>query len=108
MFKNTLKISLFFTVLITANSVFSQKWELGGMLGASNYNGDLARNLVLIWNNVFSIGKLLFSQKGSVLYIEHFSIFIPEKSKYVSIKEIASVGYLNISLCRRESPGFWW
>lgn len=42
-----LKLSFFLAVIFTANFSFSQKWELGGLLGASNYNGDLAREIVL-------------------------------------------------------------
>ena len=38
----TIAISVFF-----ANNTFAQKWEIGGLLGASNYNGDLAREVVL-------------------------------------------------------------
>lgn len=45
--KSILKPILFLAVIFTANVSFSQKWELGGLIGASNYNGDLARNLVL-------------------------------------------------------------
>ena len=45
--KSILKSLLFLAVFLTANFSFSQKWEVGGMLGASNYNGDLAREIVL-------------------------------------------------------------
>lgn len=37
---------------------YSQKWELGGMLGVSNYNGDLAREIVLKESHL--AGGLLF------------------------------------------------
>ena len=33
--------------LLLSFETFAQKWEIGGMLGASNYNGDLAREIVL-------------------------------------------------------------
>lgn len=35
------------TFLLSCHSVFAQKWEIGGMVGGSNYQGDLARNIVL-------------------------------------------------------------
>ncbi len=47
MLKGVFKILVFTTALISANFSFSQKWEVGGMLGVSNYNGDLAREIVL-------------------------------------------------------------
>jgi hypothetical protein len=45
--KSILKLVFFLAVFLAANFSFSQKWEVGGLLGASNYNGDLARKIVL-------------------------------------------------------------
>jgi len=45
--KRILKLIVFFAAFLSAANVFSQKWEVGGMIGASNYNGDLARHIVL-------------------------------------------------------------
>jgi len=70
--KSIIKLFLFFTVLFTANFSFSQKWEIGGMLGASNYNGDLAREIVLKESHFaggaymrYNLGKF-FSIKPSI------------------------------------------
>lgn len=70
--KSILKITFFLAVLFAANFSFSQKWELGGMLGASNYNGDLAREIVLKESHLaggaffrYNLGKY-FSIKPSV------------------------------------------
>lgn len=38
---------LWVATLLAAPALMAQKFEIGGMLGASNYNGDLARELVL-------------------------------------------------------------
>lgn len=41
------KITALMIVLLTSISALAQRWEIGGLLGASNYNGDLAREIVL-------------------------------------------------------------
>ncbi|MFM9944885.1 MAG: DUF6089 family protein [Bacteroidia bacterium] len=45
--KSILKLILFSSMFFMVHTSFAQKWELGGMIGASNYNGDLAREIVL-------------------------------------------------------------
>lgn len=57
---NALIVFLFFFKL----SAFSQYWEAGGFIGASNYNGDLARRVVLSETNVSAgvLGKYNFSE----------------------------------------------
>ncbi len=45
--KRILKLAISLAVFFTAHHSFSQKWELGGLLGASNYHGDLAKNFVM-------------------------------------------------------------
>jgi len=47
MHKSIIKVFALSILLFTEFFAVAQKWELGGMLGASNYNGDLARNIVL-------------------------------------------------------------
>lgn len=47
MFRFHPKLILLIVCLGKLGSGYAQNWEVGGMLGASNYNGDLARELVL-------------------------------------------------------------
>ncbi|NUM32539.1 MAG: outer membrane beta-barrel protein [Bacteroidetes bacterium] len=41
------KIFLISLLVFGTNISLAQKWEIGGLLGASNYNGELAREIVL-------------------------------------------------------------
>jgi opacity protein-like surface antigen len=47
MFRGILKFTFLLNAFLIATISMAQKWELGGLLGASNYNGDLAREIVL-------------------------------------------------------------
>jgi opacity protein-like surface antigen len=47
MFRGILKFTCIVGILFIARFASAQKWELGGLVGASNYNGDLAREIVL-------------------------------------------------------------
>ena len=47
MFQPIYKISFLLLAISIAISSNAQKWEIGGLLGTSNYNGDLAREIVL-------------------------------------------------------------
>ena len=47
MLKSAKQFLILCSVIFTGFSAMGQKWEVGGMLGASNYNGDLAREIVL-------------------------------------------------------------
>lgn len=46
MIRRLLNISFSIALTLIASASFAQDWEFGGMLGASNYHGDLAYNLV--------------------------------------------------------------
>jgi len=78
MFKKSFKFLVFIAVLISAIPSYSQKWELGGMLGASNYNGDLARRLVLKESHI----------AGGVYFRYNFG-------KYVSLKPSLQFGTIS-------------
>ena len=69
---------LLLAVFFTSRSAFSQRWEIGGMLGASNYNGDLARNIVLKESHV----------AGGVFFRYNLS-------KYWSIKPALQIGTIS-------------
>ncbi len=60
---SALIVFLFFFKL----SAFSQYWEAGGFIGASNYSGDLARRVVLSETNISvgALGKYNFSEYWS-------------------------------------------
>src|SRR5687768_14100169 len=45
--KSFLRSLVFLATSVAGGQAIAQKWEIGGMLGASNYNGDLAREIVL-------------------------------------------------------------
>lgn len=47
MYPQLAKILILFTIFFVTKNSTAQKWEVGGLLGASNYNGDLAREIVL-------------------------------------------------------------
>jgi len=44
---NILRFIVLQLLILAGFNASSQKWEIGGMLGLSNYNGDLARDIVL-------------------------------------------------------------
>ncbi|MDX5320161.1 MAG: DUF6089 family protein, partial [Bacteroidota bacterium] len=60
-------IGLYALFVFSVNLSFSQFWEVGGLVGASNYNGDLARKVVLGETNL-SIGAY-----GKYNFTEYFS-----------------------------------
>mgnify|MGYP000886338149 CR=1 len=47
MFQNCIKFSLLISIVLVSGFARAQRWEFGAALGASNYNGDLAREIVL-------------------------------------------------------------
>jgi len=58
---------LFGVVLLSFSFSYSQKWEIGGFVGGSNYTGDLARNFVIGETNlsVGAFGRYNFNEYWS-------------------------------------------
>lgn len=72
MFKSAKHFFVLCSVIFAGFSAIAQKWEVGGMLGASNYNGDLAREIVLKESHIagglffrYNLGKY-FSIKPAI------------------------------------------